>query len=331
MAGTFLCNPFYLASKEKSKAMQKIIVVALASAMLLAVACNSNHETKKEAQISELSMTEIEKPRSESFGFAADSAASQEFTGNTDKKEDQDQKQKKQPVQPKQTEPVAKPDWDKKIIKTATINLEVKEYNKYNTSLREKVKSFGGYIAQEEQSQSDYKIENTVTVKVPVDQFDNAVTLLTSNVEKVNEKKISSQDVTAEFVDTKSRLEAKRQVRERYIGLLKQAKNMEEILNVQSEINSIQEDMEAAAGRIQYLGHSASYSTINLTYFEVLNSSAKTDDNPSFGTKFMNAFKTGGSGVMDLLVGLVTIWPLFLLAFIGLVIYRRTRTTKVKV
>lgn len=154
---------------------------------------------------------------------------------------------------------------------------------------------------------------------------------MTSNVEKVNEKKISSQDVTAEFVDTKSRLEAKRQVRERYIGLLKQAKNMEEILSVQSEINSIQEEMEAAAGRIEYLGHSASYSTINLTYFEVLNSSAKTDDNPSVGTKFINAFKTGGSGVMDLLVGLVTIWPLFLLAFIGLVIYRRTRTAKVKV
>lgn len=311
--------------------MQKNIVIALFSAMLLAVACNSNHETKKEVQISDFKMSETEKSGSGTFGFATDSTTSQEFTGNADKEEDRDQQQKKQPVLPKPAEPVAKPDWDKKIIKTASINLEIKEYTKYNTSLREKVKSFGGYIAQEEQSQSDYKIENSVTVKVPVDQFDNAVTLLTSNVEKLNEKKISSQDVTAEFVDTKSRLEAKRQVRERYIGLLKQAKNMEEILNVQSEINSIQEDMEAAAGRIQYLGHSASYSTINLTYFEVLNSSAKTDDNPSFGTKFINAFKTGGSGVMDLLVGLVTIWPLFLLAFIGWVIYRRTRTAKVKV
>ncbi len=311
--------------------MQKIIVVALAGAMLLAVACNSRNSVDKDVQYNKGSISDLKQMEPGSFGFVTDSAASQEFNGNEEKEEDQDQQQKRQPVLPKPAEPVAKPDWDKKIIKTAAINLEVKEYNKYNTSLREKVKGFGGYIAQEEQSQSDYKIENSVTVKVPVDQFDNAVTLLTSNVEKVNEKKISSQDVTAEFVDTKSRLEAKRQVRERYIGLLKQAKNMEEILNVQSEINSIQEDMEAAAGRIQYLGHSASYSTINLTYFEVLNSSAKTDDNPSVGTKFINAFKTGGSGIMDLLVGLVTIWPLFLLAFIGLVIYRRTRTAKVKV
>lgn len=308
--------------------MQKIIVVALFSAILLAVACNSRNEAKKDTETNELTMSKIEINEPQKFGLTADSAASQEYNENADKEEDQ--KKEKQPVPPKQAEPVAKPDWDKKIIKTATINLEVKEYNKYNTSLREKVKNFGGYIAQEEQSQSDYKIENIVTVKVPVEQFDNAVTLLTSNVEKLNEKKISSQDVTAEFVDTKSRLEAKRQVRERYIGLLKQAKNMEEILNVQSEINSIQEDMEAAAGRIQYLGHSASYSTINLTYFEVLNSSAKTDDNPSFGTKFINAFKTGGSGVMDLLVGLVTIWPLFLLAFAGFVIYRRMRTAKIK-
>lgn len=89
MAGTFLCNPFYLASKEKSKAMQKIIVVALASATLLALACNSKSETKNDKQTSELTLSKLERAESESFGFATDSAASQEYNRNTDRKEDQ--------------------------------------------------------------------------------------------------------------------------------------------------------------------------------------------------------------------------------------------------
>lgn len=221
-------------------------------------------------------------------------------------------------------------DWDKKIVKTATLNLEVKDYKIYYNRLREKLRGLGGYIAQEDQTESDYKIENAVVIKVPVDQFDNALAELNGDGDKLNEKKISSQDVTGEYVDTKSRLEAKKQVRLRYLDLLKQARNMEEILNVQSEINDIQEEIEAAAGRIDYLSHAAAYSTINLTYYQVLNASAKNTDNPGIGAKITSAFKQGWGWIVDLFVGLVSIWPLFVLLFILVIIYRRTKTQKVK-
>lgn len=246
---------------------------------------------------------------------------------------DREEDKKPEPEQAKQNQqniPAPKPDWDKKIIKTASLKVEIKDYKSYNSSLREKIKQVGGYTAQEEQSQSDYKIENTLTIKVPVDQFDNAVTLFTNSVEKLNEKKITSQDVTTEVVDTKSRLEAKKQVRQRYMDLLKQAKNMEEILNVQSEINDIHEEIESATGRIEYLGHSSSFSTINLTFYQVLNASARGTDQPSFGTKLSNAFRTGWSWVGELFVGIVSIWPLLLMIFIAFIIYKRTRIPKAK-
>src|SRR5688572_14849131 len=249
--------------------------------------------------------------------FKIDSAARQQIPG------DQQKKPAHQPTPPKT-------DWDKKIIKTASLNLEVKDYNAFSSSLREKVKGLGGYIAQEEQSQSDYKIENSIAIKVPVDQFDNAVVQLTAHAEKLTEKKITSQDVTTEVIDTKSRMEAKKQVRLRYMDLLKQAKNMEEILNVQSEINGIQEEIESAAGRIEYLGHSSVFSTINITYYQILNSSAKDNEKPSFGTELSNAFNNGWSWIGDLFVGLVSIWPLLLLIFTGVIIYKRTKLQKPK-
>jgi len=229
-----------------------------------------------------------------------------------------------------QQSPVIKQDWDKKIIKTANLNLEVKDYNVYNTSLREKLKQFGGYIAQEEQSQSEYKIENILTIKIPVDQFDDAVNSISSNVKELNEKKITSEDVTTEVIDTRSRLEAKKQVRLRYLDLLKQAKNMEEILSVQSEINGIQEQIESAAGRMEYLQHSSSFSTIHLTFYQVLNGAAIDNDKPTFSTRITNAFRFGWNWIGELSIGIVSIWPLLLAVFGIIIFYKRSNRPKPK-
>jgi hypothetical protein len=305
--------------------MKFIIVAALTAVTLLAIACTGANSPKQTADFKSIANSEkatndneISVNANNSSYYLADSAGTQN-----------DKQQQKQPAVT--SAPPANPDWDKKIIKNASLNLEVKDYYAYYTSLREKIRGFGGYIAQEEQSLSDYKSENTLTIKVPVDQFDNAVAALSAGVVRVNEKKISSQDVTAEFVDMRSRMEAKRAVRLRYIDLLKQAKNMEEILNVQGEINGIQEEIEAAAGRVEFLGHSSAFSTISLTYFHIINPTAKTHDgSPSFGTKLVQSFKSGGNWILDLMLGLVTIWPLFLLGFVALIIYRRSKNPKVE-
>ena len=239
-----------------------------------------------------------------------------------------DERKKNQPGIKDNTQ--TKSDWDKKIIKNATLNIEVKNYKQYNELLHEAVKKFGGYIAQEEQNQSEYKIENIVTVKVPVDQFADAVLALTPDKEKILERKITSQDVTGEVVDTKSRMEAKRQVRLRYLDLLKQAKNMEEILQVQNEINEIQEQIEGASGRIQYLSHAAALSTIHLTFFQVLNPGASIDHEPGFFTKVIGAFKNGLSWVGNVMLALITLWPFWLLLAILWVGYKKWKSTKVK-
>jgi hypothetical protein len=206
-------------------------------------------------------------------------------------------------------------DWDKKIIKNAELSVEAKNYKTFNDFIHQQVKQAGGYVAGEEQSRSEYKIENIVTIKVPVDQFDNLVKAITSTKDdNVESQKVTSQDVTGEVIDTRSRTEAKRQVRLRYIELLKQAKNMEEILKVQQEINNIQEEIEAGAGRVTYLTHAAAYSTIQLTFYEILNAQAVQPDKPGFGLRVLAALGNGLNWVGEMLVLLLTLWPLWLCA-----------------
>lgn len=234
----------------------------------------------------------------------------------------------KEPNKPKAPENI---DWDKKIIKTADIALQVKDYTSFNNNIHSKVKSYGAYIASEEQAQTDGGVQNSISIKVPVEQFENLLNSFSNEAVTIVEKKISTQDVTGEVVDTKSRLEAKKQVRNRYIDLLKQAKNMKEILEVQQEINGIQEDIESGAGRVNFLTHNAAYSTINLRYFQYSSGSNTIDNKPSFFAKFKESFEHGIIVIGNLLLFFTSIWPLLILGTIVWLIYKKIATKSTKV
>jgi hypothetical protein len=220
-------------------------------------------------------------------------------------------------------------DWDKKIIKTAIVQLEVKDFKKYNETIHSSIRKYGGYIAQEEQNLTDEKSETVLTLKVPVDEFENVMNALPAGDVKVIQRKITSEDVTGEVIDTRSRLEAKKQVRLKYLDFLKASKNMEEVLQVQSEINSIQEEIEAAAGRVEYLSHQSAYSTINLTFYQPAVGFKPTDVSPTFFTRVGIAFKSGAEWLIELLVAMISIWPLWLIAIGGIIGYKRMKSLKV--
>jgi hypothetical protein len=185
------------------------------------------------------------------------------------------------------------------------------------------VRQYGGYIAGEEQNETDGRTESIVTIKVPVDQFESIMNQLPASAEKIIERKITTEDVTGEMVDTKSRLQAKEQMRLKYLEFLKQAKNMEDVLKVQSEINDIQEEMESASGRINFLSHQSAYSTINLTFFQPLPGYNPQINNPGFLSRTSDAFNRGINFIKEILIGLVSIWPLLILIFTGWFIFKR--------
>jgi hypothetical protein len=213
----------------------------------------------------------------------------------------------------------ANPDWDKKIIRTADLTVEVRDFRSFENRLHNAVKQSGGYLSQEEQTQNGGSIENNVTIRIPVDRFDDFVSQLPADSDKLMEKKITSEDVTGEAVDTKSRLETKKEVRQQYLNLLKQAHEMKDIIAVQNEINDIQQEIDQASGRIAYLGHSAAYSTVNLKYYQVLDPGIQQDRNPSFVRRLINAIRDGWSGFSEFLIAFVSAWPLWLI--LGLIIY----------
>lgn len=260
---------------------------------------------------------------------AMDTVASPTVANEEYKDEQVPPGEKQKPQQPDTKAPTYT-DWEKKIIKNATLNIEVEDYKVYDQQVHNDIKKWGGYIAQEEQQSSGYKIENSINIKVPVEQFDNIVQSLTSGKEKVLVKRITSEDVTGQVVDTRARIEAKNQARQKYMDLLKQAKNMEEILQVQNVINDIQGQIESASGRINYLTHASSYSTIQLTYFQVIMAGEPDTKDPGFGTRVLDSLKNGLMWIGELLLVVLNLWPMALLAVIIYYGFKKWRSSRLK-
>lgn len=203
-------------------------------------------------------------------------------------------------------------DWDKKLIKTANITIEANNYNRFDQDIRQTLKNYGAYIASEEQAFSAERKQNQMTIKVPVASFEALLNSFASDSVQIVQKNVSTDDVTAEMHDSKSRIEARKKIRDRYVQLLQDAKKMDDILKVEQEINNIQESLESAAGRLNYLSHQTAYSTIHLNYYTFISGSAVNPKPNPFWTRLKEGFTEGGDILVEIILIGIRIWPLIL-------------------
>ena len=307
--------------------MRYLLFVIAASLMLMAYSCNGHNNNKGEA-------VAASGVKSEEIPKTLEATASESDVQMEEIRQTADTTARpvgRAPQPPKDRAQVSTPntDWDKKIIKTGTLTIETDNYHKYNNQIHQLVKKWEAYIASEQENSSDYKIENVLTIKIPVQYFDETVQQLSSSAAgKLLAKQITAQDVTAEYFDTRARMETKKRIRLRYLDMVQKAKNMEEVLQVEREINAMQEQIEAGEGRINYLGHSAAYSTIHLTFFQVLNPKAADPEKPPFGARMLAAMTDGLWWFGELIILLFTLWPVWI--GIGAIILLVRRIKKIK-
>ncbi len=220
-------------------------------------------------------------------------------------------------------------DWDKKLIKTANITIDAANYNRFDQDIRSTLKKYGAYIASEEQLFSEDRKQNLMTIKVPVIYFESLLGHVGSDSNRIVQKNISTEDVTADMYDSRSRIEARKKIRDRYVQLLQQAKKMDDVLKVEQEINNIQEELESAAGRLNYLSHQTSYSTVHLTYYTLLTVTPQTQQPNAFWPRIKEGLTDGGNILLEIILFGIRLWPLILIGLlIGFVWKRKLQTVK---
>ena len=212
-----------------------------------------------------------------------------------------------------------------KIIKESWIRFEVNKYAEAMVDIKGMVNKHSGYISQENESSSDYSLNNNLSIRVPAENFDALVEELVSVAVKVDNKNINARDVTEEFIDIEARLNTKREVEKRYMSLLNDAKSITDILAVEEKLRVIREEIEAKEGRLKYLNDQVSLSTIHLDVYQKLT----FEQGFKFFKKIGSALKGGWKGLLKVLVGLIYIWPL-LIIFSGVLIWLIRKSRKKK-
>ena len=216
--------------------------------------------------------------------------------------------------------PAPSQDIEQQIIKTGNLRYETQDLDTTLKQVLAAVQTANGYVQNDNAGKDYNQLYHRLTVRVPTQHFNQAVEAISEGVGYFDEKTISRQDVTEEFVDLNARLKAKRALEERYLNLLSKAKNVKEMLEIEGELSKIREEIEAKEGRLKYLKSQVSMSTLSIHFYKITSESAVTQ---SYGSKIVNALKGGWNGVSVFFLGLLHIWPFILLTVLVVVFTRK--------
>ncbi len=165
---------------------------------------------------------------------------------------------------------------DRYLIKNATLTLETADVRGGAKQLAALAKSLQGYVSDSHEAVDGIGSRSvTMTMRVPYQQFESA----TQSIEalgKVQDKQVSAEDVTEEFVDTTARTRNLKKSEVRLLDHLSHTGKLADTLAIETELTRVREEIEKTEGRLRFLAHRIAYSTFNITFRETAHAQTVT-------------------------------------------------------
>ena len=207
----------------------------------------------------------------------------------------------------------------RKVIKEGRVEFETRDLSATRKQILEVISTHQGYVSSDQEFNYPGRKSNTLVIRIPAGKFDQVLTEATSGVKEFEQKEILVKDMSEEFVDIEARLKTKKELETRYTELLKQAKNVMEMVEIENQIGQLRADIESTEGRLAYLQDQVSFSTLSMTFYE------SVPEGMGLSHEFKIGFRNGWENLVAFFVLLINIWPFLLLAlagWFGLRVYR---------
>lgn len=160
---------------------------------------------------------------------------------------------------------------DRKIIRNGELAIETESPNEGLRKITLAAESHGGFVVTSEFKQNPTapgaKPNQSVTVvaRVPSSAFAATLEQIRGVGDRVVQEKISGQDVSEEYLDVQARLRNKKALEGQFLDIMKQARKVEDALEVQSQLADVRTDIERLEGRRRFLDNQSALSTITTT------------------------------------------------------------------
>ncbi len=212
---------------------------------------------------------------------------------------------------------------DTKIIKTASVSLEVKDVTATLDTLKTLAAAQGGYLSSTNvQRNYNNQLSGSTTLRIPQASFESVIEGVKA-LGTVKSVSTSGEDVTEEYVDIVAQKTSYTNQLAQYNVIMKQSTRVEDIIAVQEQIDRVQTELDRLDGRLKYLNNRIDVSTITVYLQEPEPVGGQT------GHDFVSTINEGIAGFIGMIDALIillfTLLPLLILGGIGYGVYRYYR------
>jgi hypothetical protein len=231
------------------------------------------------------------------------------------------------------------------VIRTADLGLVAADPTVVQAQATAMVEELGGYVVSSDLARStrpgpngdlpnDPETELTVNMvlRVPAEHFTDALARIRALGAHTVQDRVSSEDVSEEFIDLKARIVAQKALEAQLLDILKQVKSVKDALEVNTQLAEVRAAIEKLEGRRQFLESQTSFSTIKLAIDQreplvVAGDFTFGRTVSHAGADVLNISAAIVHGVIRMLGVLVPIFALLVLpgALLGRALYRRVR------
>ncbi len=211
-----------------------------------------------------------------------------------------------------------------KIIYTAYLSIETKDYDWAYQQLNDTLSSVDGYLesSNEYTDSTDSTRTLSLTLRVPEGSYDAFVDAA-EQAGSVTSKSESADDVTTQYMDIEARLDNLTAQRTRLQELQASADDLTDLLQIESSLSDVQYQIESYQSQLNWYSQQVSYCTVNITLDEVETLTTGT----SFAARLADAAKNGWwnftAGAQAVVVFLIGAWPAIVIgAACGVVFYK---------
>lgn len=223
----------------------------------------------------------------------------------------------------------------RKIIYNGYVDLVVADLGAVEAKLTALVEGKRGYISDTNVTGSPgTQRSGSWKARVPAESFTEVMSAV-ARLGELRSSRTESQDVSQEYYDVEARIAVKKQEEKRLLKILDEAAGkLKDILEVEKELSRVRTETEQMEGRLRWLAHNTSLSTISVTATEIKNYTPPVA--PTFGDRIARSFRGSiealTSFLMNVTVALVALvpWLVLLLPAAALVwiIRRRFRSAR---
>ena len=216
-----------------------------------------------------------------------------------------------------------------KIIYTANLTLESKDYEAARSALDSALAEAGGYLeSSSEYSDAGDSRSVSLTYRVPQQNYENFLAAV-AEAGNVTYKNQQADDVTAQYLDVETRLENLKAQRTRLQQLQQQADNLSDLLEIESSLTDVQSQIESWQSQMDWYSDQVEQCTVYVSLSEV---STYSPPSEGFGSRIASAFADGWQnfvdGVQQLAVTLAGAWPVVVIAAAvaaGVVVWKKKK------